>query len=162
MDHFYDHNTGDILMLINSDIILNCTAEFINKVMSISESCIPIAHRNDYTKNLTISKKYSFWFDVFFIHLKYIPVFPPAFYSMGQTWWDYWLPYKAIKNNVPVFLIEEPFAYHKEHPMQYNASDWIKMTEYFKWENNIVGNDAQAINDNIRNEIINASLSFKL
>lgn len=162
MMHHFQYNDNDILVLINSDIILNTTKEFIEKLSKLSNICIPIAHRNDYTIDFIKNKKYNFGFDVFFINRKFINIFPPSMYSMGQTWWDYWIPYTAIKNKTPVFNISEPFAFHKEHPIQYNIKDWIKMTEYFKWENNIPDNNPQAINDSIRNEILNASISFKL
>lgn len=162
IDHFYDTSKDDVLMLVNSDIVLDMNASFIKNISKLSQVCIPIAHRNDYTGDFIKSKKYSFGFDVFFINRKFVKIFPPSVYSMGQTWWDYWVPYIAIKNKVTVFLIQEAFAFHKEHPIQYNTKDWIKMTEYFKWENNIPDNNPQAINDGIRNEILNASISFKL
>lgn len=162
IDHFSENKTGDICMLINSDIVLNATEELLQKIKSISEISIPISHRNDYKEEFNNNKKYSFGFDVFFINKKYVNIFPQAMYSMGQTWWDYWLPYTVLKNKIPVFIIEDLFAFHKEHPMQYNAGDWIKMTEYFKWENNITKTIHQEINDTIRNEIINNSISFKL
>lgn len=162
IDHFRENNTGDILMLINSDIILKTTQELIFKIKSISEICIPISHRINYKEDFSAGNKYAFGFDVFFIHKKYVNIFPPSLYSMGQTWWDYWLPYTALKNKIPVFIIQDWFAFHKEHPVQYNEKDWIKMTEYFKWENNITQGSYQQINDDTRNEIINNSLSFNL
>lgn len=161
-DHFRISNAGDILMLINSDIVINTSDEIINKIKSMAELCIPIAHRNDYVNQFKSNKKYVFGFDVFFIHKKYIPIFPQSIYSMGQTWWDYWIPYTALKNKVTVFIIEDMIAFHKEHPVQYNPADWMKMTEYFKWENNIKGDNHQQINDSIRSHIINNSISLTL
>lgn len=162
IEHFYKNQTGDILMLINSDIILNTSIELLDKIKSLSKLCIPISHRNDYTNEFNDGQKYKHGFDVFFINKKYINIFPHSIYSMGQTWWDYWIPYIAMKNKVPVFLIEDEFAFHKEHPIQYDTKNWSKMTEYFKWENNITGSNHQEINNNIRDEIINNSISFKL
>ena len=162
IDHFYKNQTGDIIMLINSDIILNSSIELIDKIKNLSKLCIPISHRNDYKNEFGDGKKYRDGFDVFFINKKYINIFPSSMYSMGQTWWDYWIPYIAIKNKVPVFLIEDSFAFHKEHPIQYDIKNWIKMTEYFKWENNILDNDPQKITDNIKKEIINNCLSFNI
>ena len=162
IDHFTKNQTGDILMLINSDIILNTSVELIDKIKILSKLCIPISHRNDYVDDFSKNKKYTSGFDVFFINKKYINIFHQTMYSMGQTWWDYWIPYIAMKNKVPVFLIEDSFAFHKEHPLQYHAKNWMKMTEYFKWENNITGGTHQEINDNTRNEIINNSISFNL
>lgn len=162
MDHFSNNNTGDVLMLINSDIILNTTEKTLNKIKSISELCIPIAHRNDYSEDMQKSKKYIFGFDVFFIHKKHVNIFPPSLYSMGQTWWDYWIPFIAMKNKLNIFLIEETIALHKEHDIQYNEKDWRKMTDYFRWENGIESNDHQVVNDSTRAHIISNSISFTI
>ena len=162
VDHFNSNNTGDILMLINSDITLNATLVYLDKIKNISDSCITIAHRINHAVDFVNKKKYVYGFDVFFIDKKYVNIFPPSIYSMGQTWWDYWIPYVAIKNKIPTFILSEDFAFHKEHDMQYSEKDWIKMTEYFKWENNISIGSHQLINDSTRNEILNNSISFKL
>ena len=162
IDHFYKNQTGDILMLINSDIILNTSIELLDKIKTLSKLSIPISHRNDYANEFSDGQKYRHGFDVFFINKRYINIFPHSMYSMGQTWWDYWVPYIAMKNKVPVVLIGDSFAFHKEHPIQYNKDNWVKMTEYFQWENNIQGADSQEITDRIKNEIIKKSLSFSL
>lgn len=162
MDHFVRNKTGDILMLINSDIILDTSKELISKIKSASDSCIPISHRNDYDGELKPGNKYAFGFDVFFINKKHISIFPKSMYSMGQTWWDYWIPYVAIKNKTTIFIIQEKIAFHKQHAIQYGASDWIKMTDFFRWENNIREGNHQLVNDTVRNNIINNSISFPL
>lgn len=162
IDHFCKNQTGDIIMLVNSDIIFNTNTELIDKIKTLTKLCIPISHRDDYAEEFGDGQKYKHGFDVFFINKTYINMFPPSMYSMGQTWWDYWIPYIAIKNKAPVFLISDSFAFHKEHPIQYNIKHWIKMTEYFKWENNIAGSNSQEITDSIKNEIIKNSISFNL
>lgn len=158
IDHFYEQKTGDILMLINSDIILDPPLDLFKKVKSASDIGVIISARNDYAYKMKDSKKYPFGFDVFFIHNKFTNIFPPAMYSMGQTWWDYWIPYTTLKNKVPLFIIKDVFAFHKEHPKQYNDKDWNRMTEYFKFENDIIGENHQSINNNILNDIINNSI----
>lgn len=158
IDHFQQNKTGDVLMLINSDIILSPATDLIKKIKSISEIGIIISSRNDYKNKFEDGKKYGFGFDVFFIHNKYANIFPPTIYSMGQTWWDYWVPYTALKNNIPVFRIEEKFAFHKEHPKQYQDKDWYRMTDYFKFENNIIESDYQNVNNAVWNDIITNSI----
>lgn len=162
VDNFSLQNRGDILMIINSDIIIKSSPDFINKIKSLTDLCMPIAHRHDYENDLSINRKYEFGFDVFFINKKYLNIFIPSLYSMGQTWWDYWIPYRAIKNDVLTFIINESFAFHKEHKSQYSDKSWVKMTNYFRWENDILENNPQLVNDNVRNLIINSSITFPL
>lgn len=156
IDHFIKSDS-DLMMIINSDVVLSCDKEFIDKIKSISEICVPIAHRNDYSEAISNSKEYSFGFDVFFISKAYAKIFPQSLYSMGQTWWDYWIPYTCIKSGVDVAIIKNKFAFHKEHKVQYKSEDWTKMTQYFMWENNIKEVDLQRVNDKTREEIIKKS-----
>lgn len=160
IDHFYDRSTGDILMLINSDIIINSTVQLLDKIKCMSEVGIIISSRNDFKEDVKDYKKYSFGFDVFFIHKKFVHIFPCSMYSMGQTWWDYWLPFTALKNKTPIFRIEEAFAFHREHPKQYNDKDWHRMTAYFRLENDISETNPQIINDGIWNDIMNNSITI--
>lgn len=158
IDHFNYSNNGNVLMLINSDIILKSSNELLNKIKSISSLGILISSRHDYKNELLDGEKYIHGFDVFFIHKKFAKIFPPSMYSMGQTWWDYWLPYTALKNRVSVFRIAESFAFHKEHQKQYNEKDWHRMTQYFRFEHDISENNSQIINDSIWQDIINNSI----
>lgn len=160
--HFKNSRSGTIMMLINSDISINASEELLDRIKSMSKLCMPMAHRDDYKNYISQTKKYSFGFDVFFINREYASVFPPSMYSMGQTWWDYWVPYMALKNKIQTILINDSFAFHKEHAIQYQEDDWRRMTEYFKWENNIKGDNHQEINDNTRNQIINNSIPLTL
>lgn len=153
LDNFNHKGSADILMLINSDIILKPSNELIKKVKCISDVGLIISSREDYKESYEDGKKYESGFDVFFIHRKFIDVFPASMYSMGQTWWDYWIPYTAIKNDIPLFKIEEPFAFHKAHPIQYATEDWKRMTEYFKFENDISEPNPQTVNNTILSSI---------
>lgn len=158
MDHFLESTDSQVCLLINSDIILQPTEELLLKIKSASEVGLVISSRNDYKREFTQSKKYVSGFDVFFINRKWAHLLPQGMYSMGQTWWDYWIPYLFIKNNIPVFNVVENFAYHKDHSKQYNESDWHKMTQYFKFENNLSEPSSQVINDQILKLITDKSI----
>lgn len=158
IDHFNDHKSADILMLINSDIILNPSEDLIKKIKSLSSLGIVISSRNDFKKDFLDGTQYVHGFDVFCIHNRFTKMFPPSIYSMGQTWWDYWIPYTSLKNRVVVFRITQPFAFHKEHEKQYNEKDWRRMTQYFRFENDLSEPDAQTLNNSIWKDIMDNSI----
>ena len=158
INHFSENKSGDILTLINSDIILHPSENLLSRVKSISDSGVCISSRDDFKIEHGDSSKYVHGFDVFFINKKHAHIFPPAIYSMGQTWWDYWVPFTVLKNKIPLFRIEEAFAFHKEHPKQYNEADWHRMTQYFKFEHDFTEKSSQVINDSIWKDICNNSI----
>lgn len=115
------------LLLINSDIILGSLPEF-------KDDGITIASRYDYAKELEDSKKFEYGFDVFYIPNKFLTIFPPAIYALGMAWFDYWLPYRIILNNIPLYYLDGKYAYHKLHPTQYSVDEWVHIGRYFQWE----------------------------
>ncbi len=72
-------------------------------------------------------------FDAFIVPYKYLNIYAPSAYAMGACWWDFWVPYTAIKKKIPVYFVKEKIAFHKNHLIQYNQSEWKKFGEYFRW-----------------------------
>jgi hypothetical protein len=66
---------------------------------------------------------------------------------MGMTHWDYWIPYRAIKNNIPVFKTNEKLLFHKLHQAQYSMANWLKMSKYFQMENDLNTTSPQQTSD---------------
>jgi len=128
-------------LLINSDIIIKCEKELIDGFIKKSETHVLIAHRNDFENDVNESDTtiYKAGIDAFFVHSNFINIYPQSIYSLGQTYWDYWIPYTAIKNKIPVILIKENCFYHKKHPAQYKLEQWVKMGRYFRLENDLTG-----------------------
>jgi len=133
---FIDHAKSskfESIMLINSDIILSGS---VDKYFEQCKSGLVFANRTDFSDNYQQQKTYPNGFDVFFIHSEYYGLFPKTLFAMGQTWWDYWLPYKFIKERVNIFLTKEPIFMHERHPIQYDGAEWIRMTRHFQWVEN--------------------------
>lgn len=123
IDYAIKHNQD--LLLINSDIILSDLPEF---------KGLTIISRNDYTNTFDDGKIFAAGFDVFYIPKELLHIFPPSIYAMGVAWWDYWIPYQAIKAGIPVYWVKGQYAYHKLHPTQYSHGEWLYIGEYFKWQ----------------------------
>jgi len=141
------------ICIINSDIILSALPK-------TKSDAIVISHRTDFIgeypqmRNL---KKYIYGIDVFFIPYKFLSIYPKSIYCLGQCWWDYWIPFVALKNKIPVFRIRENFAFHKLHPAQYNHENYKTTIDYFRIENKImIGND-QKLSDSIWTYIVTNS-----
>lgn len=124
-------NDYDSVMLINSDIELRDQRKALGGYLDACERGLVISNRYDHSGNYIKGIRYSYGIDVFVVHKKFYHLFSEAPFVMGQTWWDYWLPYRFAVNDLPIFNIKASIFYHKEHHVQYSAADWMRMCEHF-------------------------------
>jgi hypothetical protein len=123
----------DQFLFINSDIIINDPKGLLNQV----RDGVAMIKRMDFDEDISKAKKYDHGIDAFIIPYKYLKIFPQSIYCMGQTFWDYWIPFRTVKEGVKLFEIKEPIIFHKKHNVQYKQDQWIKLARYFQWENDL-------------------------
>lgn len=115
----------DDLLIVNSDIIIKSLPTF-------KENGITIFNRYDYTNFFDDGKIFKLGFDMIYIPKSLLSIFPPSIYAMGATWWDYWIPFFAIKKNIPIYSSHVKHIFHKVHPIQYSHDEWKYLGEYFR------------------------------
>lgn len=118
---------GKDLLITNSDILIYDLPE-------LKSDGVTVFSRYDYTDSMDESKMFFHGYDVFHIPKQFLKIFPPSIYGMGMPWWDYWIPFHCIKNNIPVYYPGGRYAFHKLHSTQYSMEEWYYIGEYFKWE----------------------------
>jgi len=124
--------------LINSDIELDFNKHLLQKIkLELDKDKVVIAHRNDYIKNKKAAQPYVLGIDVFFLNKKHLEIFPPSLFCMGNCHWDYNMPFTALKNDIEVINLQNTFAYHKKHDVQYSAKNWEATGRYFAQEHGI-------------------------
>jgi hypothetical protein len=123
----YAKDSYNDLLLINSDIILSSLPD-------LKEDGITIFSRYDYSESFEDAKMFEAGFDAFFVPYKFLNIFPPTIYGMGNCFWDHSIPYRAIINNIPVYWHLSKNAFHKIHKAQYDYKEWEYMGEFFKLE----------------------------
>lgn len=127
------------IILINSDIVLSPCRGILD--YEFTQRCLDgicLLHRRDVEgEAIEEGKEYIYGMDVFLIHKKLLSLFPQSIYCMGQTWWDFWIAYSAIKKGVKVFRIDNPIAYHQKHKTRWSDESWQRMSEYFAWEHKL-------------------------
>lgn len=122
--------SNDDVLIINSDIILSEKIEF-------NFDGIGIGTRTDFDNTPNIGELFKNGFDFFVIPKKYQKTFPHSIHCMGACWWDYWVPYIAIKNRIKLKAL--PFVgFHKTHKINYHQSEWEYIAKYFQWENKLI------------------------
>jgi hypothetical protein len=137
------------VMLINSDIAINDPRGLVQNYCGRAKGGLIFASREDHNGDGR-SRRYIHGFDVFVIHSNYYHLITASMFCMGQTWWDYWVPWQFIRNNVSVTLVKEPVFFHREHPVQYSHDEWVRMTEHFQWMTGQFKNQRpQQVNDTV-------------
>lgn len=122
---------------INSDIELVGDSELLEKLTNRLTDSMVVAHRNDYERTKEETNTYTLGIDVFFMNKKHLEIFPPSLFCMGQCFWDYNIPFTAIKNNIPVINMQNKFAFHKKHNVQYSPKNWEITGKFFLLEHNL-------------------------
>lgn len=129
----------DHFMIINSDIIIKDVYNMLPGIKERMDAAVTMVKRRDFDTDINQHKVFESGIDIFFIHKKFLNIFPQSIYCIGECWWDYWIPYTLIKNGITLHKLNEPFAFHKTHNIQYDMFKWGWIAEYFKWENNLRG-----------------------
>ena len=145
-------------MIINSDIVMVGEASRYQELFNQSQRGLIVFNREDYDTEMEHSKRYDYGMDGFIFHKSFYHIYPQGVYAMGQTWWDFWIPFTTLKNEVSIFQVPDKLLFHKTHPIQYNSHEWMKMVRYFQWENDYYPENQkrpQFINDSVLTKIQN-------
>lgn len=121
-------------LIINSDIIIEDRLNFTHEIKRISSEGVIVMNRHDFNDDTDNSKVYELGFDGFFLNKKWAGVFPQSVLCLGQCHWDFWLPYVCVIQNVTIFRLNEPYLFHKNHPVQYSVDNWNGTGEIFRAE----------------------------
>lgn len=122
------HKKEDLL-IINSDIMLI-------DMPVLQQDGITLFQRMDYDTNIGEGSGFQNGWDAFYIPNKFLSIYPMSIYAMGACWWDYWIPYRAIRSEVPIHQISG-VAYHKKHNFQWIQEEWNFFAKYFQNENGL-------------------------
>lgn len=125
------------ICLINSDIELENNKILLQKIRFQLHNKMVICHRNDYEKKKEEGKPYVLGIDAFFLNQKHLHIYPPSLLCVGQCFWDYHIPFTALKNGIEVINLQNKFAFHKKHAVQYSDKNWKTTGKMFAMEHNL-------------------------
>jgi hypothetical protein len=125
-----DRDEVDVAIITNSDI------ELIGDITAHLEAAkyhMVISRRIEYTTSPKDGKVYPYGIDLFMIPRRMLKFWPRSQFVLGQTWWDYWLPYWAILKKERVFMVQRPAIAHKAHKIQHSPEQWHRQTALFQF-----------------------------
>ncbi len=112
------------VLLINSDIHLELEEWEFKRIRWLAKDGLCYFVRHNYSRVARQARREPFGIDAFLFHGCYLNQLPDSFMSMGQPFWDYWIPYYFAMQELPIYSVEYPAAYHKNHPTQWSWENW--------------------------------------
>lgn len=110
---------GKPVLLINSDIEILGDGSLIAAAANDGRALAGLRYNwKDHRGNANLEQ----WgIDAFLLHPKQIATFPSLDFAIGETMWDYWIPYHFSTIGEPLEWIGEPYFYHESHPVHWRV-----------------------------------------
>jgi FkbM family methyltransferase len=113
-----------LALLINADIRLQLEAWELNRIRRLCDGGVGCFIRFNHDGDVRSANREVHGLDAFLLHGRDASLFPESFLSMGQPWWDYWVPLVFANNNRPVHAVDFPVAFHRNHPQNWSWHNW--------------------------------------
>ena len=126
-------NAGEPFLLLNADIQLAVTPAWGKEIAARAASGVVVVHRYDFDTDRSFSSEYRTGIDGVAMSPAAAARFPANGLALGQQYWDYWVPWKALELDMPLFRLRGAYAFHQRHPRARNdAMRRAAGTEFYK------------------------------
>jgi FkbM family methyltransferase len=112
------------VLLLNSDIELRLTPSELYRLRLLGDAGLIYFVRFNHDGDLVHATPEPWGIDAFLFHGRHAAGFGDSFLSMGQPFWDYWLPLGFSALGRPVWAIESPVTFHRIHPRSWSWESW--------------------------------------
>jgi FkbM family methyltransferase len=114
------------VLLINSDIHLKMAEWEIKRIRWLCDRGLCYFMRYNYDEDIANGVREQYGIDAYFFKIKGNDKLPHSFLSMGQPFWDYWLPHTFAIQKRPIYAVEYPAAFHRNHMTRWSWENWYK------------------------------------
>lgn len=115
---------GEPVMIINSDIELRLAPWELQRVRWASAGGLCCFVRYNHHGDVLHATREVHGFDAFLFSGSDAALFPDSFLSMGQPFWDYWVPHVFASAGRCLTCVEFPAAFHRGHPGGWSWDSW--------------------------------------
>lgn len=112
------------VVLINADIELRLADWEMKRIRWLADGGLCYFVRYNHNGQPTSSQRELYGIDAFFFQGRDAAELPDAFLSMGQPFWDYWLPHDFAVRGRPIYTVEFPAAFHRNHRSRWSWENW--------------------------------------
>lgn len=129
-------------LLINSDIALRMAEWELKRVRWLADGGLCYFVRYNHQGIPDHAWREPHGIDAFLFHGRDAVALPACFLSMGQPFWDYWLPYAFAQDGRPIYAVEYPAAFHRNHPTRWSGQNWQRCALEFARISGLLSGDA--------------------
>lgn len=112
------------VLLVNSDIELRLTPFEMRRLRLLGDAGLVYFVRFNHDGDPARATPEPWGIDAFLFHGRNAVGFGDSFLSMGQPFWDYWLPLGFAALGHPVWAVEWPAALHRDHARSWSWESW--------------------------------------
>lgn len=113
-----------LALLINADIHLQLESWELQRIRRLCDGGLGYFIRFNHDGDVRRANREVHGIDAFLLHGRDASLFPKSFLSLGQPWWDYWVPLIFANNNRLMRAIDFPVAFHRNHPQNWSWENW--------------------------------------
>lgn len=118
-------------LLINADIELRAADWELKRLRWLADDGLCYIVRHNYNQDARHATREPHGIDAFLFHGRHVHGLPPSFLSMGQPFWDYWLPHSFVTRGLPIYSVDFPLAFHQSHPNRWSWESWRRCSLEF-------------------------------
>jgi FkbM family methyltransferase len=115
---------GGPVMIINSDIELQLAPWELRRARWASDGGLCCFVRYNHNGEPQHATREAYGFDAFLFSGGDGALFAESFLSMGQPFWDYWVPHAFAMAGRRLTFVEFPAAFHRGHPGRWSWASW--------------------------------------
>jgi len=112
------------VLIINADIQFGLSPREMKRLRWLSDGGICYFVRFNYDEDPRNVSREPYGIDAFLLHGRDACLVPASFLSIGQPFWDYFLPYLFASHGRLIASVEFPAAFHQNHPQQWSWENW--------------------------------------
>ena len=131
-------------LLLNADIELRMTRGQVQHLAELAAAGMPMVARVNHDPGMANARVEPAGFDGFVVSPRHCHLYAESFLSLGQPWWDYWVPWMALKAGEGLLLPREPVAFHLRHQGGWGWPTWTLGAREFARLTGLYGGDDHA------------------
>ncbi len=112
------------VLLINYDIQLQMEPWEMKRLRWLSDGGLCYLVRYNHDGDHAHASREAYGIDAFLLHGRDANLFPDSFLSMGQPFWDYWIPHTFATQKRSLWGVEFPAAFHRNHRQSWSWQNW--------------------------------------
>lgn len=119
------------VLLINSDIELALASWELERLAVHSSDGLAYLVRHNHTGDPTRAVREPIGIDAVLVNGGEVAALPDSFLSLGQPFWDFWIPYAFAASGRTLYSPDFPAALHLGHPTQWSWETWRRCATEF-------------------------------